>query len=449
MGGSDLNKVWFESPTFRSTVWVISIVLLIGSFVNGVLLKHNDFRNHYKLGVEFLHRNPYMMLDGNPTYSNYPVGRIMFNSTLALFPYRVARAVSWTIGILALLFSLKLWHRIAQRRRAVSRSVAFAAGALSLGILSRWVIRDLDDCGTHIILLFFLTMAAWAVMNNKTVLSGFWLASAATYKLTPVVFLPFLLYKRRWRDAAWMVLFIIVLNLVLPATFLGWSRTLEANHIFVAKITGVIKATQNDPTTDGIEPPRHVNRNLRLAIARYLQTYRPGHPLFIPHPDDVPENGQVPSDARPHPLFLQFLDLSPATVNIITLIVYSILAVLLAILFRHKWGSEPPSADLASEWPVVMAFSAILSPLCWGQHLVLVIPALFVPMRAILSEKMGRWRVISVWIIAFLVLVPQREILGKTLWRIIHSYKVETIAILLCMILVLTLPKKPTAPTTC
>ncbi len=446
--GSSLNQGWFKSATFRSAVWIIGVVILIASFINGVLLKHNDFRNHYKLGVSFLQGNPYMILDGKSVFSNYPVGRLMINTALALFPYRVARGVCWAASIIALLFSLKLWHQMAQNRRAVSNSVAFAAGALTIGIGVRWVVRDLDDCGLHILLLCVLTIAGWAVMRNKTILSGFLLAFAATYKVMPILFFPFLLYKRRWREAVWMLLFIAVLNLLLPVMFLGWQMTLDANRVFITKSREVIEESRADPLANSVDPPRHTNRNLRAAMARYLQTYRPGHELFIPHPDDVSEDEKVPNDARSHPLFLQFLDLSIPTTNLVISIILSVFAVLLAILFRHKWGNHPPAADLAVEWPVVMALSAILSPLCWGQHLVLVIPALFVPMRTILNEKTGRWRSVVVWIIAFFVLIPQREIFGRDLWLIIHSYKPETVAVLLCIVLVLTLPEKRTIPST-
>lgn len=454
----DLDRTWYTQPTFRSVVWIIFAVILIASFVNGVLLKHNDFRNHYRLGEAFLQGRPYMAPDRKPFFDNYPVGRLMINAPLAVFPYRVARGVCWLVSIIALVFSLKMWHQMAQRRKPVLGPVAFAATAFSLGIFLPWVVRDLDDCGLQFFLLFFLTAAGLATMRHKSFLSGFFLALAATYKSTPVLFLPFMLYKRRWREAAWMTLFIIVLNLLLPMMFLGWQRTLDANGIFFARIAKVAGASADDPTANGVEPPRHVNRNLKLAIARFLQTYRPGrdedgnlrsgHELFIPHPDDILEGGDVLSDARPHPLFFQFLDLSPKVTNIVATGMLMVFALVLAVLFRHKFGCAPPYADLVPEWAVVTALCALLSPLCWGQHLVLMIPALFLSMRVGLGRTDAKWRGIFIGIIAVIVLGPQRELIGKELWLIIHSYKLQTIASLLCLLLVLTLPKNSTTSRT-
>jgi len=441
----DSDRTWYTHRTFYLLVSIICIVVLIASFVNGVILKHNDFRNHYKLGAAFLQGRPYLMPNCKPFWAHYPVGRLMINAGLAIFPYRIARGVCWTISIIALVLSLKMWHQMAQQRRAVSETKAFAAAVLSLGILLRWVVRDLDDCGLQILLLFVLTAAGWAIMRHKSIMGGFLLALAATYKLTPVLFFPFLLYKRKWREAIWMVLFIGMLNFLLPMIFLGWQQTLDANGVFFAKAIEVAGATRDDPSASGVETlPRHVNRSLRTAIARYLQTYRPGHPLFIPHPDDVSPDKDVPSEPRPHPLFIQFLDLPAATINMTITCILLVFALILAVLFRHKWGDHLPDADLAPEWAVVTALCALLSPLCWGQHLVLMIPAVFLSVRTDLGRTNAKWRIVIMWIVFVFIIAPQREIIGRDLWLIIQSYKLDTIAALLCLFLVLTLPENST-----
>lgn len=440
----DSERTWYTHPTFYLLVKIICIVVLIASFINGVILKHNDFQNHYDLGAMFLQGRPYLMPDNTPSCAHYPVGRLMINASLAIFPYRIARGVFWTISIIALVLSLKMWHQMAQKRRAVSETKAFAAAVLSLGILLRWVVRDFDDCGLQILLLFVLTAAGWAILRHKSILGGFLLALAATYKSIPVLFFPFLLYKRKWREAIWMVLFIGMLNFLLPMIFLGRQQTLDANGVFFAKAIEIAGATRDDPTANGVESPRHVNRSLRIAIARYLQTYRPGHPLFIPHPDDVSPDKEVPNKPRPHPLFIQFLDLSAATINMIITCILLVFALILAVLFRHKWGDHSPDADLAPEWAVVTGLCALLSPLCWGQHLVLMIPAVFLSVRTDLGRTNAKWRIVVMWIIFIFITAPQREIIGRDLWLIIQSYKPDTIAALLCLFLVLTLPKNST-----
>jgi len=81
------------------------------------------------------------------------------------------------------------------------------------------------------VLLFFLSAGAYAMWRGHRSASGCWLAAAATYKATPVLFLPFLLWKREWKAAGTMAGAILVLNFALPACFLGCSGALKANQV--------------------------------------------------------------------------------------------------------------------------------------------------------------------------------------------------------------------------
>jgi len=418
--------------------------VLVIWFINGVLLRHNDFLLHYKLGVGFLAGKPYLVPDREPLQDIYPVGRLLLNAPLGLFPYRVSRGICWTIAVLSLLYSLRLWQRMAQRRQPVDVATAFAATAFALGLTLPWFTRDLDDCGLQLILLFMLTLGAWWTLRRRSILAGLMLAMAVTYKVTPVFFLPLLLYKRRWREAAWMVVFVAVLNLLLPAAWLGWDKTIMAQHIYFAKVEKIWRASQLGPTTHGIQSAIHQNRSLRSTIGRYLQTYRPGSSepgseLFIPHPDDSATGKPIGAEARPHPLFVQFLDLPAATANLVVTGLLLALAAWLAFAFRRKWGEESNEGNLPAEWAALMLLCAVLSPVCWGQHLVLAIPAAVLVMRDVLSHRQQMWRKIALGVIVVFILVPQRELLGKTLMIIVLSYKLETIAVMLLLGLLLTI----------
>ena len=58
------------------------------------------------------------------------------------------------------------------------------------------------------------------------------------------------------------------------------------------------------------------------------------------------------------------------------------LACALAYQFRRPWWEEPGAGRLAPEWAVVCLLSALLAPICWKQHLVLALPALFLVVRS-------------------------------------------------------------------
>ena len=154
---------------------------------------------------------------------------------------------------------------------------------LTLLVLLPFIIRDLDECGLQIILLLLCSLAAAAFQRRRMVLSGFWLAAAATYKATPLLFLPFLLWKRQWKAAGCMVFFIAALNL-LPATYLGWEKTLAENRHWFTYTLSVARDTPDAyPSVPRWETPKHQNLSLSATFARLVETYPPGHPLFIDH----------------------------------------------------------------------------------------------------------------------------------------------------------------------
>lgn len=431
---------WYTTDDFRRIVWTIAAVILIGSFINGVLKKDNDYLNHYKLGRGFLAGKPYMIPDEKPFCPHYAPGRLALNAAFAVLPYRLSRAVWWTVSIVVLIASLLIWDRMAPGRKAMTARASFAAAAFSLVLVLRWLLRDLDDCGQQLLLLGILTAAGWAAFNQRPLATGALLALGATYKVTPMLFLPLLLYKRRWREAVWMVVFVVGLNVVAPALRLGLPLTWQASQLFLSRSAEVTQAIREDPSANGVEDAKHTNKNLRLAIARYLQTYPPGHPLFIPDPKDVEPDGTTKPNAKPHPLFVQFLDLPARTAGIITTGVLLMIAIVLAVRYRRPWHGPQFQEDFAAEWASVTALCALMSPLCWGQHLVLFIPAVYLSVRAGFQGH-SRGRTIALWIAALLILAPQRELIGRDLWWVVQSYKPETVAAVIILALVLILPK--------
>jgi len=58
-----------------------------------------------------------------------------------------------------------------------------------------------------------------------------------------------------------------------------------------------------------------------------------------------------------------------------------------------------------------------------------------------------RWRWVTIALIAAIVVLSRRFVLGRELSLVVQSYKLDTVAILLSMLLVLTLPRSKAAGT--
>ena len=411
------ESCWYTGERFRINVFKLIGIIIIYQSITAIFLRDNDFLWHYNHGKYFL-QNDLIKHTGAPN----TVGRLMMDAILGIQNYYIARTFSFVLALIALVSSLKMWIQMANENRHVSKPIAFAASVFSLGLLIHFVLRDLDDCGLQVFLLYFFTSAAYAIRSGRQILGGFWLGVAATYKATPLLFLPFLIWKRKWQAALWMLIFIIFLNLT-PAVFIGWESTINSNLQWL-KRTQLDFKVQDPSHPTSFETPRHQNQSLPFAIARYLQTYPPGHALYIDHP-----------------LFFQFGKLKTTTANYVVKSFLLIFAGVLAWCFRHPWPKEPKRDAFLSEWASVMILSALLSPLNWIYHYVLALPAVLLIIRVHLHMHfMPRWRSIVLGVIAFKILLLHRFFLGHDLSIIMLSYKLDTFAMLLVMMLVLTIP---------
>ena len=413
----------------RAALIGLVVVALVEGYI-AVFRRDNDFLFHRNLGTAFLQGDPY----GN-SGEWYPVGRVMLNAGLAALDYRLSRGVSYALAIASLVGCWMMWRRMAQATRPAERTVDVAAGVATCWLLLPFIVRDLDECGLQLFLLFFLTAGAWAVMRGRNMQGGCWLALAATFKLTPLMCLPFLVWKRRWAAAAWMGLFIVGWNLA-PAMFVGWETTLVCNQKWLACMRESAKVI--DPAANAVEQAKPHNLSLAGTVGRYTQTYPPGHSLYVDHP-----------------AFVQFGQFTPLAAKRTYQGLLLLLGLFLAWHFRRRWlppsvydSSLPPSpstsltsADAAPEWAIVCLLCALLSPVCWKQHLMVALPCLFLVLRCELtSPHRTPWRIASLIVIALTVYGARHGFVGQSFSIVLLSYKVDTFAMLLLSVLLFTMP---------
>ena len=433
-----LHERWISPRMMR---WLLGSLapVLIASAVMGIFLRHNDFYWHYAQGEKVLTgRTPGDGRSGEIP-APYLMGRMMFDAALALLPYRLARAAVWTAAVVALLHALGSWGRLLDvdpsRRRALA--------VLAVWWVLPFLYRDLDDCGLQVLTLALFTLGASALIDRRPLAAGGWMALAASYKTTPLLVLPYLLYKRLWREAGVMVAALVLVNAVLPIAFFGWKRTVDANRAFVA--LAMASTSPDDPSANGLDVPTNQNLSLKMAMVRYLQTFPPEHTLFLAAPGQKSNDQHLLapiSQIKRHWAFFQFLDFAPATVNLVIGGMLMMFGIGLAWAFRGS-GRTIPDARLARELAVVAVLFTILSPMCWQQHLVMMLPLVMVVLWDGFRRPMGRSRhavLIGAW---YFIWLPQREVFGRDLTVVIASYKLPTIA---CLALIFLALKKSAPP---
>ncbi|HVU90024.1 MAG TPA: glycosyltransferase family 87 protein [Pirellulales bacterium] len=379
-------------------------------FYRCVFRYDNDFLWHRNLGLDFLNDRVY------ETFAfHYPPARAMIDAVTAWLPYRVDRAL-WLVATCAgLAWCVRFWSTIGA---APGRRWGLPAG-IAVAVMGCYIVRDLPECGLQLFLLCMLSVGLWALLRGRPALCGWSLGLAAVYKVTPVIFLPYLLWKRQWRAAGWMAA-ASACFCALPAVYLGWQKDVTLHRQWLSFVGYTLSL--EDPSENGVEKPVLRNQSFPLMLARLVQKYPADHPLY------------VKSDA-----FVCLARLEPPQAKNFVRAVLACMAIALAWRFRQRCDLSDGGISLAGEWSAVCILIAIMSPLCWLQHLVLAIPAALLFAQAAAARTVMRWQVIVAGMATGLALLVHRDLIGVTLCDMLSCYQPHTVAALLIMLLVLTL----------
>ncbi len=185
-------------------------------------------------------------------------------------------------------------------------------------------------------------------------------------------------------------------------------------------------ATIKNPSLNAVEPPNPRNLGLQAALARYLQ--RQSFPK---------EHGSIQN----HPLYVHFGSLSAERAGLAVKSMLLLLAAALAWRFRRGWNDSEKEKGLAPEWAAVTLLCALLSPLCWKQHLVLALPCAFLVFWDHLEGRRPRWsRTAALIAAAAIVIFTKRFAAGQQFSILLMTYKLDTLVVLLLMLWTLTSP---------
>jgi hypothetical protein len=371
----------------------------------------NDFLWHRLLGISFLQDQLYDAFG-----HHYLPARAMIDAATAWMPYRLDRAI-WLLATCAgLAWCVGFWSHFGKRPVPAWGIPAL----LALAVTGSYIHRDLVECGLQLFLLGLLSVALWGLLRGKSSLCGLSLGLAVVYKVTPLVFLPFLLWKRQWRAAGWMA-GATVFFCLLPSVVVGWQRNIELHEKWL-DFAGHLMA-QDDPAENGIEPATLHNQSLPVMLARLVQDFPPGHPMYI-------GRGPIARWARFDPLpakrFMQGALL--------------VMALGLAWRFRRPISVADGGEAIAGQWSAMCILTALLSPMCWLQHLVLVIPTALLFAQYAAAGRARRWQWYVAGAATALMLLVHKDLLGVTLCDLLSSYQPHTVASVLLVALALGTP---------
>jgi hypothetical protein len=225
------NDSGLEKSDRRITV--ISLILLVGIFGYFLLYIYHRFTvGHFGDFPTFYHaakalvagRDPFIPVEDGLAYVYPPLLAWLFIPLTGLSKINAARVV-FPINMACAVMSIFIGARELSRRFGVQR--LSMAGLLAIAALTTLMGENelrgqLQQMETDAIMLLMFTLALrW--LDGQPLLAGGALSVAFNIKYLSLVFLPYLLLRRRWKAAAGMIGGSIFFML-LPAITIGWKE---------------------------------------------------------------------------------------------------------------------------------------------------------------------------------------------------------------------------------
>ena len=218
-------------PVMRGNVlgWVAShpatILLTIVLVVMGIF----SVCRHSTEWDEVYLRSAKVLLEGKNFYREfvgftYPPFPAWVTIPFVYLPTRVARGAWFTICAGSLVYLLKSSWRLAGGPRlepgAGAPAVAgreIAASLIGHVIALQFALNALTHLQPDLPIAAMLMAGCAAIGAGRFMRGATWIGVAAAFKATPLLFAPYLLWRRQWRAGAWLILVTVAANL-LPNT---------------------------------------------------------------------------------------------------------------------------------------------------------------------------------------------------------------------------------------
>ena len=214
-----------------------SIVFILLEIYNGRFWQ-SDFTVYYKAAQRLLEGNTLFrhVEDGHYIFKYSPVSAIYF-IPFTLFSLTTAKILYWffltgiIIGSYYLSVFLVLKGEIFKDPRRLNNIILL--GALILVVHFQ---RELHLGQVNQLILLLYLLSAYFFGKNKPVLSSLPLALSLFLKPFAIIFLPYLIIKRRYKETVYFVLFGVVLML-LPLLFYSFDEFINQNILWINELT--------------------------------------------------------------------------------------------------------------------------------------------------------------------------------------------------------------------
>lgn len=399
--------------------WVILLaVVFAGVATVMTLVRKGGELPVYTTAAERYVRGEQFYRPDDPPAFTYPPFSVLPFVPLTVLPPLLRKPPWWFANFSLLagslwLITLMVWPVL---RAGVTAGRARAwIPAAAVGVLSgRYLITALNYQSTDYIVLFLVVATGYALSRARGALAGGAAALATAMKATPLLFLPVLIWQRRWLATAVFAVTLVAATL-LPDLFVSnpdgrfWSITWFER--FVSKV-GVGAAASAQGAWSSWNP---LNQSLPGTLYRLA----------------------TPIETAPERYNVALVQLSPSSIKLVTQLCE--LAVLAVLAWCTRPGlSRRDTAKEASlrrlgEAGVVICGMLLLSPMTSTQHLC----ALCVPMTfCVIHWFYGRRTVVLsavLLLLTVMAILGGKDVVGHAIADWTQAAGVDTLAALACL----------------
>jgi hypothetical protein len=387
----------------------------------------NDHRSAFLRWREsLLHLDRGVQLYDEYNYPNPPIMALLLRPVAILPP--LVGSLAWFY--LKVVMAFLVFHWVFLLVDDPARPFPVWAKMTALVLSMRPIISDLTHGNINIFILFLVVGALVALRGRRDIGAGLLLGLAIACKVTPALFVPYLLWKRTWRALAGCVAGLVLFLWVVPGLFLGLGHNQHLLEEWAEQMI-VPYLVEGRVTTE------HQNQSLPGLVYR-LTT----HGASFSDWDD-----------RTHSYFPveyhNVLDLAPAVPGLF------IKLCMLAFAGLVVWTCRTPSGQRtgwrrAAEYGLIVVGMLLFSERTWKHHCVSLVLVFAVLLYALSALRLGAARrVVLIATLAAVVLLigaTSSGLFGTTgdgvakLAQVYGAYMWAHLALVAALIVVLRLP---------
>lgn len=397
----------------KVAIGLVAFVVLV-QFVRLVFHPKGDFDVHWESGRRMAAgESLYAHTDGQDELGHnypYPPFWALVHAPISYLPIQPAQLLLYPLVVVAGIGLVRTLHRLTKSHEPLSADGRFLVTAGAVFFTSRFLVRDMPECGVNLALVALSWLAVECWVRHRDWAGGWLLGLAISMKCTPALFLAWFLWKRQWKFAMTTMLAVGVFSLS-PILVMGPKAYTGAMAQWTGHVWRGVGQTHPAYGVLGDEPLQNVS--LRPALARYLTALPEGHRSRIDHS-----------------LYYDIGTFSPEVAGWIIKVFLVALVAGVAVAFRRPiLRRDDP--EWLWEAAAVSVLLLLLSPITWGQHCVSVFPAFYLMMkRRIAGQHFPMWTKAVLWSYITGMLFLNREVIGKELTYLLDSYRMPTLFLL-------------------